>query len=130
MSIDAIQTFARELGARNVLGFEGDMQWLLSACDVWISASSTTILEATLAGKTSICVNFSGEPDGYPYVEDGAALPARSSVELSESLARALQERACADVDGKRSAFLRKHAGPTAEGRAAITLAHRLRTLL
>ena len=130
MSIESIQAMALELGATNVRGSAGDIGLLLAACDVWISASSTTILEATLAGRPTICVNFSNEPDGYPYVEDGASLPARTASELRASLDRALRPADPGGGQSTRAAFLHKHAGPTAVGQAAATFAQRLRTLV
>jgi surface carbohydrate biosynthesis protein (TIGR04326 family) len=126
MTLDAVAQFAARIGAPDVRGFEGDMDLLLAASDVWISASSTTILEAALMGKSTICVNFSGEPDGYPYVEDGASLPARSVEELRHSLACALSDGYSSDAEGRRLAFLRRHAGPTVTGRAAAVFAQKL----
>lgn len=129
MSLEAIAALARQVGVEDVRGFTGDIDLLLASSDVWISASSTTILEATLIGKATICVNFSGEPDGYPYVEDGASLPARSIDELQQSLSAALGSSQAAEVD-RRRAFLARHAGPTIDGRAAITFAQRVAGLV
>jgi hypothetical protein len=126
MSADALRALAGSLGAANVRVFEGDLDLLLFASDVWISASSTTILEATLIGTRSICLNFSGEPDRYPYVEDGASLPARSVEELGESLSQLLDAGADPARERGRTGFLIRHAGPTKDGRAASTLADRL----
>lgn len=130
MPVEAIQTLAQQVGAGDVRSFGGDIALLLAACDVWVSASSTTILEATLAGRRTICVNFSGEPDGYPYVEDGASLPARSVEELRTSLDSALRSTVGEEALASRTAFLRRHAGPTAEGRAAFAFRDRLAAIL
>jgi len=123
MSVEGLRAMAAEVGAADVRIFERDLELLLFAGDVWISASSTTILEATLAGTRSICLNFSGEPDRYPYVEDGASLPARSLAELTHSLSRLLRAEPDPESDARRLAFLTRHAGPTKDGRAARTLA-------
>lgn len=125
MSIAAIESMAKTIGTPDVRSFDGELDRLLAASDVWISATSTTILEATLIGKTSICVNFTGEPDEYPYVDDGASLPARSVAQLRHSLAAALRQEDPA-IGARRKAFLDKHAGPTAEGLGATTFARRL----
>jgi hypothetical protein len=130
MSIPAIESLAAQLGTPHLRCFEGDIERLLAACDVWIGATSTTLLEATLIGRATICVNFTGEPDEYPYVEDGASLPARSVEELKRSLTRALTATDDADAREHRRAFLRRHAGPTAEGRGAVTFARRLMELV
>jgi surface carbohydrate biosynthesis protein (TIGR04326 family) len=126
MPLQAIAALGAEIGAPDVRGFTGDIDLLLSASDVWISASSTTILEATLMGTPSICVNFSGEPDGYPYVEDGASLPGRSVDELAASLSHLLSGPVDDAERLRREAFLSRHAGPTARGQAALELATRL----
>jgi hypothetical protein len=126
MSADALRGLAAEIGATDVRVFENDLELLLFASDVWISASSTTILEATLIGTRSICLNFSGEPDRYPYVEDGASLPARNAEELARSFSRALESESNPGGVARRLTFLARHAGPTSEGRAASTLAERV----
>jgi hypothetical protein len=113
-----------------VRGFEGQIDWLLAACSVWISSSSTTTLEATLIGKPTICVNFSGHADRYPYVEEGVSLPARSLEELRYALALALAPSRQADCEARRQAFLRRHVGPTVDGLAAVTLARRVAELV
>jgi surface carbohydrate biosynthesis protein (TIGR04326 family) len=126
LSTEQILSMAKQLGDVDVRCFAGQLPLLLSACDVWISASSTTILEATLMGRPSICVNFAGEPDGYPYVDDGASLPARSVMELEESLHHALSAEIQAQLASRRAAFLLKHAGPTREGRGSEVFVQRL----
>jgi surface carbohydrate biosynthesis protein (TIGR04326 family) len=123
MSIDDLQALAAQVGADNVRVLDGDLDLLLFSCDVWISASSTTILESTLIGTPSVCVNFSGEPDRYPYVEDGASFPARSVAELKQSLSRALAADHDPESYSRRLAFLDRHAGPTRDGRASGTFA-------
>jgi surface carbohydrate biosynthesis protein (TIGR04326 family) len=130
MSLDGFGAMAAGLGVRDVRGFEGQLDLLLAACTVWISASSTTTLEATLIGKPTICLNFSGHADRYPYVEEGVSLPARSVDELKRSLARALAPSRALDDEARRTWFLRRHVGPTTDGAAAITLARRVSLLL
>jgi hypothetical protein len=129
MSLDEIAALARTVGAADVRGFESDLELLLFASDLWISATSTTILESALVGTPSICVNFSGEPDWYPYVEEGGSLPARSVEELMRSMARALEAGSDGDSGRDRLTFLTRHAGPAKDGRAAITLAERIAEL-
>ena len=72
--LDLYRTMVRETGADNVRLFETDFYELLAACDVLISGSSTAVLEAIVLGRKTICINFSSEPDKFPYVEDGGAL--------------------------------------------------------
>ena len=129
MSLEEIAVLARTVGAGDVRGFEGDLDLLLFASDLWISATSTTILESALVGTPSICVNFSGEPDWYPYVEEGGSLPARSVEELTRSMARALEVGSDGDSGRDRLTFLTRHAGPAKDGRAAMTLAERIAEL-
>jgi surface carbohydrate biosynthesis protein (TIGR04326 family) len=126
MSLAQIERIAAELGVSGIRGFEGHTDLLLAACSVWISASSTTILEATLLGRPTICVNFSGHPDRYPYVLEGVSLPARSIDELQRSLERVLTDPDTCVCERRRKAFLNRHVGPTTEGRGALTFTRRL----
>jgi hypothetical protein len=113
---------AEQLGLTAVMFFEDRFEDLLAACDVLVSASSTTVLEACLLGKPTICVNFSDEPDRYPYVADGASLPARSCEEMRTSLDVILSKRCDQELVERRRAFLGRHAGPTADGRGTSRL--------
>jgi hypothetical protein len=126
MSLARIEAMASEMGVRNVRGFEGQIELLLAACSVWISASSTTTLEATLIGRPTICVNFSGHADRYPYVEEGVSLPARSVEELRSALAQVLASPGTIDCEQRRKGFLRRHVGPTMDGLGAETFARRV----
>jgi surface carbohydrate biosynthesis protein (TIGR04326 family) len=130
MPLAEIDAIAAELGVRNMRGFDKHTELLLAACSVWISASSTTILEATLLGRPTICLNFSGQPDRYPYVEDGVSLPARSADELKRSVAQVLSPSGAHICEDRRQAFLRRHVGPTTDGLGALTFARRVADLI
>jgi len=103
---------------------------LLAACDVMISGSSTTVMQATLLGRATISANFSEEPSSYPYVEDGASLPARNPQELSHSLEVLLSDDASTENEKRRQEFLRRHLGPTAEGGGAKAFMELIKPLL
>ena len=81
------------------------------------------MLEAILAGRHTICVNFSSQPDPYPYARDGGSLPARSGGELLRALDLAFDPAAQQRLEQDRQRFLVRHAGPSAEGQGADTLA-------
>jgi surface carbohydrate biosynthesis protein (TIGR04326 family) len=130
MPLAQILAMATEMGVRNIRGFEGQIELLLAASSAWISASSTTTLEATLIGRPTICVNFSGHADRYPYVEEGVSLPARSVDELRRALARVLAPSGMSDCEPRRQAFLRRHVGPTVDGLGAETFARRVVELI
>jgi hypothetical protein len=59
---------------------------LVLAADIVVSYNSTTALEAMALERPVIHVNMSGAPDQVPFVEDGAALGARSGEELCRAL--------------------------------------------
>jgi hypothetical protein len=124
--LDIYRRLAGSVGAQNVCFFDDRFDELLTACDVLVSGSSTTVLEAILLGKRAICVNMSGEPDRYPYVAAGGALAARSPTEIRVALERALMEEGSPEAAEARRRFLLHHAGPSAEGQAAATLAKRI----
>ena len=130
MPADAYRRLAVECGADNVQVHEEGFDEWLAACDVLVAASSTTVLEAILLGRTTICVNFSGEPAWYPYAEDGGSLPGRTPEELRTALVRALDHPDEVGRELDRDGFLRRHAGPTADGQASASLARVLLELM
>ena len=80
-------------------------------------------------GRDAICVNFSNEPDRYPYVKDGGALAARSWDELAQALDLSLAAERPESIDEERRRFLKRHAGASAEGRGAEALIERILAL-
>ena len=118
--VEAYRQIAADVGAANVRFFESDLEQLIAACDVLISGSSTTVFQAILMERNTICVNFSQEPDWYPYVADGGSLAARSDVRLREALTKALGPADQTELAAGRHRFLARHAGPSAEGQAAL----------
>jgi len=127
--LTSYQQLAAEAGLSDVVFFLDQFNELLSACDVMVSGSSTTVFEAILLGKRTICVNFSDEPDRYPYVANGGSLPARNAKQMAESMRLALSDEAADQLEVDRRRFLAYHAGPTAQGKAAETMAARILSL-
>ena len=127
--MDVYRGIARQIGVTNVRFFDDNVNELLMACDVLISGSSTTVLEAILLGRKAICVNFSDEPDRYPYVADRGALGARSVQEIRAALNQLFSAEYQPEWEVQRQRFLQRHAGPAAEGRAAQTLVERVVSL-
>lgn len=127
--MDVYRGIARQIGATNVKFFDDNVNELLTACDLLISGSSTTVLEAILLGRKAICVNFSDEPDRYPYVADGGALGAGSVEEIRAALDRLFSAEHQPELEVQRQHFLQRHAGPAVESRSAKTLAERVISL-
>jgi hypothetical protein len=117
---------AKRCHATNVRVFEEHFDALLEACDVICSGSSTTLLEGIVRGRPAVCLNFSGEPDRYPYVDHGGALPGRTPEQLHRSLERALEGDANGELERAREQFLQRHVGPARRGQAAEELARRV----
>jgi hypothetical protein len=136
--LSVYEDLASQMGVHEARFFDDRFDELLGACDVLISGSSTTVLEAILLGKKAICVNLSGEPDRYPYVADGGALAGRSPEEVHASLEKALSDaEPVSEIVGgpderaeARRRFLTRHAGPSADGEGAATLARWIRDLV
>lgn len=124
--IEVYRDLADSAEENNVRLFHSDLYELITACDVLISCSSTTVLEAVLTGRPTICVNFSSDPDQYPYAADGASVPARSPAELRQALITVFGPQNGDRLEKRRRDFLARHAGPTSEGKAAVTLARRI----
>ena len=124
--METYRRLAAEAGVENVRFFDSDFELLMAACDVVVSGSSTTLLEAIIFGRRAICVNFSDAPDRYPYVADGGALGARSSAELDDAVRTALSPAAQDGLERRRQCFLARHAGPAARGQAAEMFARKI----
>jgi surface carbohydrate biosynthesis protein len=63
---------------------------LLYVCDVMITKSSTTTLEAAILNRPIIVLNLSGEPDVMPYVKEGIALGVYKKEDLIPAIKDAL----------------------------------------
>lgn len=64
-----------------------DIRGLVAACDVFISTGSTATLDALLAGKPVICLNFPGwEAYSDLFALSGATIPARNADEVRLAL--------------------------------------------
>ncbi|MBO0697026.1 MAG: hypothetical protein J2P46_01405 [Zavarzinella sp.] len=118
-----------DTGNRRALVFVDRFEDLLGACDVLASASSTTINEATLLAKPTVCLNFSAEPFYYPYIEEGVSLGARTADDVGEALGRLRSFRPDTAWQERRMRFLERHLGPATTGTAAATFARHVREI-
>jgi surface carbohydrate biosynthesis protein (TIGR04326 family) len=125
---DLYQRWAGEMPA-DVRVFTDRFDDLLGACDALASVSSTTLLEATLLGRPTLCLNLSGEPDRYPYVEEGVSFPARSEEEIRSAVHRLCRFVPDAAWQERRQRFLERHLGPTVAAGAGAAFAELLAEL-
>ena len=125
-SLDEYQRLAGSVGLADARFFDEHMEDLLAAADVLVSGSSTTLLEAVVAGKPTVCVNFSDEDDWYPYSQDGGSLPGRTADQVRISLERCFEPAAQRELAATRTRFLERHVGMAAEGRAAPAFAEQI----
>lgn len=96
---------------------------LLNACDVLVSVVSTTILEASLLGKPTICLNYTGHPELYPFAREGLSLAANDAESMRQAVAEVKDPSNKKEREARRRRFLSRHVGPTLHGRAGETLA-------
>lgn len=96
---------------------------LLTACDAISSGSSTALLEGILLGKAALCLNYSTDPDWYPFTESGGAIGVSNRKELLAAISGVKRFSRSGDQDRDRERFLRRHAGPTAEGKGGEAFA-------
>jgi CDP-glycerol glycerophosphotransferase (TagB/SpsB family) len=129
-SLDDYRKLAADVGATNVRFYADNFNELLAACDVLVSGSSTATLEAILAGRDAICVNFSSEPDRYPYVAEGGSLGATNAEEMRIALDAALDPARNDERAADRREFIERHVGPTADSRAASTFVSRVMAIV
>jgi hypothetical protein len=117
------QNVVDEFGRLGSAVFVDRFDDLLAACDVLVSASSTTVLEATVIGTPTVCLNFSADPFYYPYVEEGVSIGVRKPEDVGSALVRLRSFVPDAAWEERRRQFLQRHLGPAATGRAASALA-------
>jgi len=102
---------------------EQPLSELITGCSLFVSRYSTTLLDAVLAGKPAIMVNFTGQPDPYQFSHLGAVAAAYSPDELREKLHQLLDDPAArAQLTTTREEYIAYHIGPT-DGRAAQRIA-------
>jgi UDP-N-acetylglucosamine 2-epimerase len=129
-SLEDYRRAAAEAKAANVRFYRDRFDELLNACDVLVSGSSTAMLEAILLGRRTICINFSNEPDRYPYVAEGGSLGASSAAELRSAIAAALDPELADEQNAARRRFLSRHVGPTVDGQAARVFTESVRNVI
>jgi len=102
---------------------EQPLSELMAGCSLFISRFSTTLLDAVLAGKPAIMVNFTGQPNPYPFPRLRAVAAAYTPEELKAKLRQLLEEpQARAALSATRDDYIAYHLGPT-DGRAAQRIA-------
>lgn len=71
-----------------------DVRRVLAVSDVVVSSGlSSTVLDAMVLKKPTVCVNFSGFKEPFPYVESGASLGVFNAEELEDALQEAFLNR-------------------------------------
>ncbi|MGQ4832788.1 MAG: glycosyltransferase [Candidatus Asgardarchaeia archaeon] len=100
------------LGIKNVavLPPKSDVYEAIFSCDVYISVSSTTILEAMILKKPVLVVNLFGLPEVLPWTKEGAVLAVYNPDELNEGIHKLLfNESFKMELAKRRDAFLYKY---------------------
>lgn len=83
---------------------------LINACDLAITWHSTTGLEVIILGKPLVTVNFTREPDPFPYAKDGGAVGVYDEAELVPTISRLLEDSdARKRLSSTQQDFLKKH---------------------
>ncbi len=102
---------------------EQPLSELIAGCSLFISRFSTTLLDAVLTGKPAIMVNFTGQPNPYPFPRRGAVAAAYTPQKLRTKLHELLEDpQARAALSAARDDYITYHLGPT-DGRAAQRIA-------
>ncbi len=71
---------------------EQPLSELMAGCSLFVSRFSITLLDAVLAGKPAIMVNFTGQPDPYQFPRLGAVAAAHTPQELRTELHELLED--------------------------------------
>jgi UDP-N-acetylglucosamine:LPS N-acetylglucosamine transferase len=71
---------------------DSDTYELLFICDLMITKTSTTAMEAVALNKPVIILNLSGEPDPVEYVKEGVALGVYKEEDLKSAIEKLLRD--------------------------------------
>ena len=87
------QNLVNQTKAKNVLVTKDvDTFELLNSCELMMTISSITALEAMIFNKPVIILNLWDKPEMYPFVEYGAALEVRKQEELLPTINRIFED--------------------------------------
>lgn len=89
-----------------------DVYALIISCELLIAKSSTTALEAMMAGKPVVTFDLSGQPVPVPYATEGAAIGVYRHEDIEEAIQRGLyDEETRSRLKIGRDKFVRNWAG-------------------
>ncbi|MGZ7135173.1 MAG: CDP-glycerol glycerophosphotransferase family protein [Methanobacterium sp.] len=98
----------KNLNPENVKVFKKPHDYTsIMACDVLITQASTVAMDAIIAGKPVITINFSQGSDMYPYAESGAAIGIYTKKDLLPAIQKVLNNPDI--LNSKRDEFIFNH---------------------
>lgn len=106
---DIVPAAIARSGLRDASIDTGDLVDSLFACDVVISATSTTVLEAAVVGRRSACILDAGEFERMDYVASGLSEEAPDVPRLAAALRRIFAEGRSPAWEGLRRRYLAEH---------------------
>ena len=106
---------AIEAGVEAPVLSEADPLELILASDVVISHNSTTALDAMALERPVVHINMSGSPDLFRFVEDGGAIRATSTAELSAALHALSAPDARSAVVRRQTGYVSQYYAPCAD---------------
>lgn len=105
---DIINQHIKDCGIRAwVASKDSDTYELLFACDLMITGSSTTAMEAVALNKPVIILNLSGESDPVEYVNEGVAQGVYKEQDIRAAIERLLVDDS--DLAANRMAYINKY---------------------
>lgn len=111
-NIKSYHNILKKVGAESVpiIKDQIPLYELLNACNLMMTVSSTTALEAMILDKPVITVNFSGNSDLLPYAKFGAAIGVYKKEELVSAIKDALyNEKVYKKLTKARKKFIYEH---------------------
>ncbi len=90
-----------------IIGKDGDTYKLIYICDLMITKTSTTGIEAILINKPLIILNLSGKPDTVNFVSEGVAIGVYNPDDLAKSIKMLLEDPDY--LHKNREKFIRKY---------------------
>lgn len=107
-----------------------DLYSIINACDVFVTAFSTTGMEALFLEKFLITVNLTSRPDPIPYAGEGAALGVYREEDILEAIQRGLTDGKTLEALARgRERFIQRYAH-SRDGKASIRIGNCIEEML
>jgi UDP-N-acetylglucosamine 2-epimerase len=110
-SLSLYTSLTKNLDAEDVLVFKKPHDFdSVNVCDILITQASTVAMDAIIAGKPVITVNFGHGDDPYPYAAEGVVIGVYKNEDIIPAIEKLLNDsNILQELEYKRKEFIFKH---------------------